>query len=469
MEKFLASLRLGKKKDEDLSISSPSNFQQKVHISFNYEKKEFEGLPDEWAGLLKSSGITQEETARNPETVIKVLQFHEQIQNEQEQEKMKFYANTPPQSPVPSPWAARKHSNAGAAKPNFQNNTNLVPPPSPTWTQASTPPRKESMIRASAYKETANKSEASPPPPHIDHKYLSSKTLQIEDIVSSDDPNSIFTDLKLVGQGASGAVFVATDCRSSKTVAIKKMVVAKQPSKSVIVNEICIMRRCYCRSIVNFIDAYLDEGVLWVVMEFVSGGSLTDVVLNHKLTEAQMALITRETLIALKHLHQNDILHRDIKSDNVLMGADGTIKLTDFGFGAQLSPDRHKRTTVVGTTYWMAPEVVTGSPYDCKVDIWSLGIMVVEMLDGEPPYMNLPPVKALFLIASKGRPELKTKTMSLELRDFLEKCTQMEAEKRPTAAQLLEHPFMKKACNFEDLIGVIEETRKLCDDKDDSS
>ncbi|KAI7228490.1 serine/threonine protein kinase [Hortaea werneckii] len=293
---------------------------------------------------------------------------------------------------------------------------------------------------------------------------------RLRSVVSLSNPLESYNKQKKIGQGASGSVYVARIRENAPSsmaqnltrqygpraqVAIKQMDLRSQPRKELIVNEIIVMKESRHDNIVNFLDAFLQEETfeLWVVMEFMEGGALTDIIDNNaSISEDQIATICYETCKGLMHLHAQNIIHRDIKSDNVLLSSRGAVKITDFGFCAKLTEQRSKRATMVGTPYWMAPEVVKQKEYGSKVDIWSLGIMAIEMIESEPPYLNEEPLKALYLIATNGTPRLKKpEKLSKELKAFLSVCLCVDVKSRATAEELGRHEFLQHGCSLPSL------------------
>ena len=261
---------------------------------------------------------------------------------------------------------------------------------------------------------------------------------RLQNICTHEDPTKKFRNLVKIGQGASGGVYTAFEVGTNALVAIKQMNLEQQPKKDLIINEILVMKDSKHKNVVNFIDSFLVKGDLWVVMEYMEGGSLTDVVTFNMMSEGQIAAVCRETLHGLQFLHSKGVIHRDIKSDNILLSMEGNIKLTDFGFCAQINESHMKRTTMVGTPYWMAPEVVTRKEYGRKIDIWSLGIMAIEMIEGEPPYLTESPLRALYLIATNGTPQIKDEHhLTQDFREFLHFALKVDPEKRASAHDLL--------------------------------
>ncbi|KAG5982221.1 Serine/threonine-protein kinase mst20 [Claviceps digitariae] len=280
-------------------------------------------------------------------------------------------------------------------------------------------------------------------------------------ICTDGDPREVYRNFTKIGQGASGGVYTGYERGTHRLVAIKQMNLEQQPKKDLIINEILVMRDSSHPNIVNFIDSYLCGGELWVVMEFMEGGNLTDVVTFNVMTEGQIASVCRETLRGLQHLHSKGVIHRDIKSDNILLSSEGHIKLTDFGFCATINEAQNKRTTMVGTPYWMAPEVVTKKEYGRKVDIWSLGIMAIEMIEGEPPYLNESPLRALWLIATFGTPQIRSeKDLTPVFRDFLYFALKVDPEKRASAHDLLRHDFMKQCVDMSQIAPLVRAARE---------
>ncbi|XP_058042527.1 serine/threonine-protein kinase PAK 1 isoform X2 [Ahaetulla prasina] len=458
-----------KKEKERPEISLPSDFEHTIHVGFDAVTGEFTGMPEQWARLLQTSNITKLEQKKNPQAVLDVLEFYNSKKTSNSQKYMSFTdksaedynssntLNVKAVSETPAvPSVSEDEDDDDEALPppviaprpehtkSIYTRSVIEPlPPAPTRDVTTSPinsPSENSITPPDTLARSAEKQKKKP-------KMSDEEILEkLRGIVSIGDPKKKYTSFEKIGQGASGTVYTAMDVATAQEVAIKQMNLQQQPKKELIINEILVMRENKNPNIVNYLDSYLVGDELWVVMEYLAGGSLTDVVTETCMDEGQIAAVCRECLQALEFLHCNQVIHRDIKSDNILLGMDGSVKLTDFGFCAQITPEQSKRSTMVGTPYWMAPEVVTRKAYGPKVDIWSLGIMAIEMIEGEPPYLNENPLRALYLIATNGTPELQNpEKLSPIFRDFLNRCLEMDVEKRGSAKELLQHQFLKIA------------------------
>ncbi|XP_031721738.1 serine/threonine-protein kinase PAK 5 isoform X3 [Anarrhichthys ocellatus] len=308
--------------------------------------------------------------------------------------------------------------------------------PQGAYSQPSSP-----YIPPGAYPPPSWGSSSDTQPSRVSHEQFRA-ALQL--VVNPGDPREYLDSFIKIGEGSTGIVCIASEKHSGKQVAVKKMDLRKQQRRELLFNEVVIMRDYHHENVVDMYNSYLVGDELWVVMEFLEGGALTDIVTHTRMNEEQIATVCLSVLRALSYLHTQGVIHRDIKSDSILLTSDGRIKLSDFGFCAQVSKEVPKRKSLVGTPYWMAPEVISRLPYGTEVDIWSLGIMVIEMVDGEPPYFNEPPLQAMRRIRDNLPPRLKeSHKVSSVLRSFLDLMLVREPSQRATAQELLQHPFLK--------------------------
>eukprot|EP00485_Elphidium_margaritaceum_P009767 CAMPEP_0202704208 /NCGR_PEP_ID=MMETSP1385-20130828/16926_1 /ASSEMBLY_ACC=CAM_ASM_000861 /TAXON_ID=933848 /ORGANISM="Elphidium margaritaceum" /LENGTH=503 /DNA_ID=CAMNT_0049362181 /DNA_START=127 /DNA_END=1638 /DNA_ORIENTATION=+ len=269
-------------------------------------------------------------------------------------------------------------------------------------------------------------------------------------LYSADDPEELFDIIQPLGKGAFGMVYKALDKRDGELVALKIMAMEGGEEIGSLEQEVAIMQRCKSPYIVNFRGAWLKEENIWIAMEYCGGGGVLDIMraLKITLTEEQICVVLRETLRALEYVHAQKLIHRDIKAGNILLNHKGQCKLADFGVSYILDSTFDKAKTILGTPYWMAPEVVKDDKYNSKADIWSLGITAIEMACGKPPYANEPPLKVLLKVPTAAPPTLPDDVVddfTDDFKDFIKSCLMKNEKDRPTAHELLEHKWIKQA------------------------
>uniref|UniRef100_A0A0K0F1Z9 non-specific serine/threonine protein kinase n=1 Tax=Strongyloides venezuelensis TaxID=75913 RepID=A0A0K0F1Z9_STRVS len=492
-----------KKKD----ISSPEAFQHRIHAEYDKNTCTFKGLPKQWEAILGMNtyidksrpkpidpskftphqmaqykkivrGTTGTGYGSRPESTMSKWNasdmFNSDFSNrstplsivQQTNFSISSYPSTPPI------YSKIKKSDSFRMTPiinNVESNCDFT-----NNTQKIIVKNRPTLVDNYSYNDDNNKKEDTETVKKDISKVQSESQglsdenfrMALQCVVDCGDPRCNLKSFVKIGEGSTSLVVRAILTTNNTSVAIKRMKLKGQQRRELLFNEVVLMKDLKHSNIVSMYNSYLVEDELWVIMEYMESGPLTDVVTEMRIEESVIAYVTYQTLLGLDYLHRNNIIHRDIKSDSILFSKDGTVKISDFGFCAHLTDDRPKRRSLVGTPYWMAPEVIKRSSYDVSADIWSLGIMIIEMVMGEPPHFHEDTLKALKKILECDEPTIPSNAnVSEELRDFVSKCCVKKSNLRLSASKLLEHPFLKKRCDNQYVINLL---KKLSLEKNES-
>ncbi|XP_076584501.1 STE20-like serine/threonine-protein kinase [Chaetodon auriga] len=293
------------------------------------------------------------------------------------------------------------------------------------------------------------------------------KKKQYEHVRRDENPEEIWDIIGELGDGAFGKVFKAQNKLTGILAAAKVIDTKTEEELEDYMVEIDILASCDHQNIVKLLDAFYYESKLWILIEFCAGGAVDAVMLEleRPLTEPQIRVVCKQTLLALVYLHDNNIIHRDLKAGNILLTLDGDVKLADFGVSAKNTKTLQRRDSFIGTPYWMAPEVVMcetskDRPYDYKADVWSLGVTLIELAQIEPPNHEMNPMRVLLKIAKSDPPTLmQPSRWSPEFSDFLRRCLDKHVDNRWSATQLLQHSFVSSVTDNRPLRELIAEAK----------
>lgn len=473
-------------------VSHPFGMKHEVHVKLDASNPTgFAGLPRAWETILMYSGILRDEAMANPKAVIDVLNFSKRSEEVDSSAGVRNSINRclpPIRLDIVDTPSITSFDEVSDGFPSEDGEDGfVVDAPSvsslPSFENEASRDVKEldEAMKSLKFSRRESKNTTASLGEQTTFKTVEENSEFMENFIGAerkedlpdgipedmdirfreDNPSVLFSQMEMIGEGSSGHVYRAVN-RDGRLVALKKVIPENRRDWELYKFEVHVMQdRFNARNLVTCYDAFRCGSELWIVMEYISAGTLADLLSSLKIasrmkedwaqdriTEPIIAYICREVLLGLNGLHKIHRVHRDIKGDNILLDMDGTVKIADFGFCAQLSQRCEKRNTVVGTPYWMAPEVIHGKDYDCQVDIWSTGILVLECAEGKPPRLDIPPIRAMFLIATEGAPNLtEPSKWSVAMRDFIAWCCCVSPGERPTATEALTHPFLENACS----------------------
>ncbi|WVZ87554.1 hypothetical protein U9M48_034173 [Paspalum notatum var. saurae] len=247
---------------------------------------------------------------------------------------------------------------------------------------------------------------------------------------------------KKIGKWDYGRVYKGRDLETGDLVAIKQA-----PLEAVDQQDLDIIMNLNHKNILKYLGSVKTKSHLYIILEYVENGSLASIIKRNKFgpfPESLVVVYIAQVLEGLVYLHEQGVIHRDIKGRNILTTKEGIVKLTGFGAATKITEADVNTGVVIGTPYWMAHEVIKISGACTTSDIWSVGCTIIELLTCAPPYYDLQPMPALFHIVQDVHPPIP-KGLSPGITDFLRLCFQKDAQQRPAAKTLLMHPWLQNS------------------------
>lgn len=267
------------------------------------------------------------------------------------------------------------------------------------------------------------------------------------------DPTSLYNSVVELDHRGAVTVYIAREQKANSSVLINKRSLTRDLEES-IHRDISVLKSLQHPNIIRYINSLLFDQSVWLVLEYMDGPSLYELVQANSMAETEVAVVSREVAKGLEYLHQKEIIHRNLCSANVLLDSQGNVKISDFSFST--SATQPTLISLAEATIWMPPEVFTKEVYGTKFDVWSLGILAFEMIEGVPPYYDEDPSTVVGLITTMGRPVLtNASSLSPTCLDYLGRTLSEDPDHRPEVTQILNHPFFTDVPSRDKLVSLI--------------